>query len=92
MSSSTSMNGSIPLNTLIHILIIKLSSTNYLLWKNQMEPILYYQNLFRYVDGSVIVPRLNLSQSDGKSTKNPAYAAWLADIKKTIILLHTSLS
>ncbi|KAJ9538664.1 hypothetical protein OSB04_031397 [Centaurea solstitialis] len=79
------------LNTLLHMLIIKLSSTNYLLWKNQMLPILSYQNLLCHVDGSTVAPPPLLSQPDGKTIDNPDYISWVTN-QKTTIILHASLT
>ncbi|GJS37769.1 zinc finger, CCHC-type containing LTR copia-type gag-polypeptide [Tanacetum coccineum] len=41
------------LATILHMITIKLSSNNYLLWKNQLLPLLAYQKLTRYIDGSI---------------------------------------
>ena len=38
MSSSSSSDNSLPMSTLLHMITIKLSSSNYLIWKNQMLP------------------------------------------------------
>jgi hypothetical protein len=35
---------------------IKLSSTNFLLWRSQMVPLLQCQKLYGYVDGSTPMP------------------------------------
>ena len=54
----------LPFNTLIHMITIKLSSTNYLLWKSQLLPLLESQNLLGYVDGTIIPPpQFNLADS-----------------------------
>ncbi|KAD4982590.1 hypothetical protein E3N88_19261 [Mikania micrantha] len=89
--AGSSSNNEFPMNTLMHMIHIKLCSTNYLLWKNQMEPILNYQHLMSYVDGSSTAPPTTLP-ADGKTVENPAYTVWLTADQRTIILLHASLS
>ncbi|GJW67898.1 hypothetical protein Tco_0122322 [Tanacetum coccineum] len=75
------MENNIPLNTIIHMLTIKLGSFNYLSWKNQIIPILSYQNLFNHVDGTGITPPSTRREAD-KTVDNPDYSAWvLADQK-----------
>ncbi|KAD0267393.1 hypothetical protein E3N88_44534 [Mikania micrantha] len=48
-------------STLMHMMNIKLGSSNYLLWANQMKPILTYQNLYSYVDDSSVSPPAMIS-------------------------------
>ena len=56
MADSASSSPSLPLNTMVHMLIIKPTSSNYLLWKNQFVPLLASQDLFGYLDGSIGAP------------------------------------
>ncbi|GKA80077.1 zinc finger, CCHC-type containing LTR copia-type gag-polypeptide, partial [Tanacetum coccineum] len=53
---SSNTDSPLPLSTVLHMLTIKLSSTNYLLWHKQMTPLLAYQKLTGYVDGSIPQP------------------------------------
>ena len=46
----------LPFNTLIHMVTIKLSSSNYLLWKSQLLPLLESQELIGHVDGTLEPP------------------------------------
>ncbi|PWA54489.1 ribonuclease H-like domain-containing protein [Artemisia annua] len=85
------MENNIPLNTIIHMLTIKLGSSNYLLWKNQIIPILSYQNLLSHVDGTGITPPSTRLEAD-KTVDNPAYSAWVLANQKTVIILQASLS
>ena len=56
------------------MITIKLSSSNYLLWKNQLLPIFESQNILGYVDGTMVPPpRFKLKTSLTLSTK---YLAW----------------
>ncbi|KAI3719151.1 hypothetical protein L6452_20045 [Arctium lappa] len=90
-SPSFSTDNTLPLNTLLHMLTIKLSSSNYLLWRNQIIPILSYQNLLRHVDGSATAPSPTIVQDD-KEVANPDIPLWLAADQRTIIVLHASLT
>lgn len=92
MASSSQPGGAMPLNTLLRMLTIKLSSSNYLLWKNYMLPILYNQNLLCHVDGSTVARPSLLSQPDGKSIEKTDYVSWVTDDQKTTIILHASLT
>ena len=44
------------LNTMVHMFTIKLTSSNYLLWKNHFVPLLANQDLLGYLDGSIGAP------------------------------------
>ncbi|KAJ0039652.1 hypothetical protein Pint_27360 [Pistacia integerrima] len=62
---------------MVHMLTIKLTSSNYLLWRNQFIPLLTSQDLFGYLDGSVQAPSPKIIGSDGTTQVNPAYTSWL---------------
>lgn len=57
----SSTETTLPLATILHLLTIKLSSTNYLLWRNQIVPLLINQQLFSHVDGTAIAPPSTLA-------------------------------
>ena len=46
----------LPFNTMIHMVTIKLSSSSYLLSKNQLLPLLESQELLGHVDGTLVPP------------------------------------
>jgi hypothetical protein len=46
----------LPFNTMIHMVTIKLSSFNYLLWKSKLFPFLESQGLLGHVDGTLVSP------------------------------------
>lgn len=56
--------------------IIKLTSTNYLSWKLQIEATLIGYNLFKYIDGSLSSPSPTIT-TDSKTSPNPAYLTWM---------------
>lgn len=62
----------LPLSTMI----IKLSSTNYLLWHAQIEPLLTSQNFVSLFDGSSPPPPTEITAVAGTKTPNPKYTKW----------------
>lgn len=91
MEGSTSADTLLPINTLMHLITIRLSPSNYLLWKSQLIPLLTHQNLMGHVDGTSCAPPSELLVDD-KSSPNPAYSVWLAADQRTVIILHASLT
>ncbi|KAI3500548.1 hypothetical protein L1887_36372 [Cichorium endivia] len=81
----------ISLNTLLHLLTIKLSSTNYLLWKNQIHPLLSYQDLLGHIDGSSPSPSPTI-EVEGKSAPNPLYTSWYKADQQALLIIQSSLS
>ena len=85
------MAAELSMTTLLHMLIIKLTSTNYLMWKNQVYPLLSHQKLLPHVDGT----SPSLSQTitvDGKESPNLAYISWLEKDQIVMLLLQSSLT
>ncbi|RVW23157.1 hypothetical protein CK203_102995 [Vitis vinifera] len=66
----------LPFNTLIHIITIKISSSNYLLWKSQLLPLLESQDLLGYVDGTLVPPPC--FEPTTSTTLNTKYLTWKA--------------
>lgn len=92
MSTSSSItDGTFSMNTLLHMMTIKLSSTNYLLWRNNIVSIFTYQKLFGHLDGSSTIPAATIT-TDGKTTPNPAALVWAEADQRAIILLQSSLT
>jgi hypothetical protein len=50
--ASKNFSSTLSFNTMVHMVTIKLSSTNFLLWRSQVVPLLQCQKLYGYVDGS----------------------------------------
>ncbi|KAJ0024683.1 hypothetical protein Pint_06793 [Pistacia integerrima] len=90
--AALSSSSSLPLNTMVHMLTIKLTSTNYLLWQNQFLPLLTSQGLFGYLDGSVQAPSPKITGSDRTTQENPAYTSWLNTDQTLLSLLYSSLT
>ncbi|RVW13786.1 Retrovirus-related Pol polyprotein from transposon RE1 [Vitis vinifera] len=59
---------------------IKLTPTNYLSWKTQMEAILIGYDLQKFIDGSHHVPPTTITTNNVVPT-NPAYQTWLRQDK-----------
>ncbi|KAL8514365.1 hypothetical protein ACS0TY_013470 [Phlomoides rotata] len=73
---------------LSHMIIIKLSSSNYLLWKSQVVTTLRSHILIQFVDGSSMPPSY-LIDDDGKTKPNPDYTSWsVKDQKRSTIRPH----
>lgn len=79
------------MNTLMHLMTIRLSPSNYLLWKSQLIPLLTHQSLLGHVDGTSAAPPTELLVND-KPAPNPAFAAWLAADQRAVIILQASLT
>lgn len=73
------------------MLTIKLTSSNYLLWRNQISPLLLHQNWMQFVDRSYPTPSKFIIVND-KETPNPNYLSWVETYQKVLLILQTSLS
>lgn len=90
-ASSSDADGPFPMNALLHMMTIKLSSTNYLLWRNHMLPIFTYQKLLGHIDGTSSSPSPTITVEE-KTIPNPAALAWTSVDQKAVILLQSSLT
>ncbi|KAJ9544175.1 hypothetical protein OSB04_023882 [Centaurea solstitialis] len=90
-SPSSSHDNHLPMQTILHLITIRLSSSNYLLWKNQMTPLLSLQGLSEHVDGSSPIPTTEIIV-DGKNVPNPALPVWIEKDQRAIILLQALLT
>lgn len=61
-----------PVNTISHLVTIKLNYDNYLLWRAQMVPFLKGQDLYYFVNGSCTAP----ASLDSLFPLNPLYLTW----------------
>ena len=80
----------LPFNTLIHMVTIKLSSSNYLLWKSQLLPLLESQELIDYVDGTLEPPPRFVPANS--QTPNIKHLAWKQTDQRLLSLLLSSLT
>ncbi|CAB4278991.1 unnamed protein product [Prunus armeniaca] len=72
MASSSVPTISIP--NISHLVSVKLSDTNYLVWESQVQPFLLGQNLWRFVDGSHPCPSPTLPPYDKSESSTPSLA------------------
>uniref|UniRef100_A0A2N9F913 Uncharacterized protein n=1 Tax=Fagus sylvatica TaxID=28930 RepID=A0A2N9F913_FAGSY len=98
-SSTDSLISAIPTLTHLpvvhHLVTIKLTRENYLLWKAQIGPYLRGQHLFGFLDGSRLAPSPYLGLTfDGSSQPqpNPDHHAWLIQDQMILSALISSLS
>lgn len=59
---------------------IKLTSTNYLSWEIQMEALLIGYDLYKFIDGSHLVPLAIITMND-VTTPNLEFQTWLCQDK-----------
>jgi uncharacterized membrane protein YgcG len=95
-TSSMAPPHAVPLNHMVHI---KLTQENYLLWQTQMLPYLRSQSLLGYVDGSIPQPSqtivLPANEETGESRRiavNPAYTSWYFQDQLVLSTIVSSLS
>ena len=77
-------------NTMIHMVTIKLSSSNYLLWKSQLLHLLESEELLGHVD-ETLAPSPRFALAD-YHTPNIKYLAWKNTDQRFLSLLFSSLT
>ena len=85
-------DSSFSFNTMIYMVTIKISFTNYLLWRNQLLHLLQCKNLLTHVDGSVVVPLITIASDSSSSQPNPKYVEWHLQDQRLISLIFSSLT
>ncbi|XXG72814.1 hypothetical protein AAC387_Pa07g1825 [Persea americana] len=86
MASSSSSITAISLHQLASFVSVKLSSTNYLLWRTQMEPLIESQDLLDVIMADP--PKETIESEKGDILPNPKFLAW----KKTDKLVKSWIS
>ena len=74
------------------MLTIKLSSSNYLLWKKSSLSSPISQHLLGYVDGSISETPTTIFGGKNSILQNPAHAVWLEANQRVHQLLNSSLT
>uniref|UniRef100_A0A6M2EUZ5 Retrotransposon Copia-like N-terminal domain-containing protein n=1 Tax=Populus davidiana TaxID=266767 RepID=A0A6M2EUZ5_9ROSI len=85
-------NPSTPLSftTLIHMITVKLSSANYLIWHSQILPFIESQDLVGHINGSIVPhPKFDSLNSQTPSDK---YLSWKEANQPLFCLLRSSLT
>ncbi|XP_011046683.1 PREDICTED: uncharacterized protein LOC105141219 [Populus euphratica] len=72
------------------MIIVKLSSANYLIWHSQILPLIESQDLVGHVDGSIVPPPK--FDSPNSQTPNDKYLAWKAIDQRLLCLLRSFLT
>lgn len=86
------MADQVPLATLIYMLTVKLSSSNYLIWRKQVLPVLSWHDLLPHIDGSVEPPSAMTTNDEDTEVVNLAYAQWKSKDQRVLSLLQSSLT
>jgi len=88
----SSSSPSLLVNTIVYMLTIKLTSSNYLLWRNQFILLLTSHDLLGFLDGGVPAPSPQITGSNGTTQVNPTYTSWLNTDQTLLSLLYSSLT
>ncbi|KAF6158464.1 hypothetical protein GIB67_022061 [Kingdonia uniflora] len=91
-SSSSTARRTISLSGLSSMVSVKLSFTNFLLWRSQILPLLESQELLGYIDGAITSPSLTISNEEGSSEENPEYRKWRLADRFVTNLINSSLT
>lgn len=93
MTDGSSSDTTLSFNTILHMITVKLSPSNYLIWRNQLIPLLAYQKLSYHILGTPPVPpKTIVSTTATPLVPNPAYAKWVEDDQRAFLIIHSSLT
>jgi hypothetical protein len=73
-----------------HAITVRLTKTNFLLWRAQLLPFLHSARLMGYVDGSTPAPPKQVPSSTVEGAElvsNPAYDRWDWDDQDQLLLI-----
>ncbi|KAJ0972283.1 hypothetical protein J5N97_020242 [Dioscorea zingiberensis] len=93
--SNSSSAGLLPTPSFGHLINVKLTRENYLLWKAQFMPYLRSQQLLGYVDSSTACPAKIITETtESRATQvpNQGYQTWLQQDHMVLSALLSSLS
>ena len=83
------------LTTIHHLITIKLTCDNYLLWKTQIVPYLKGQHLYGYLNGTTLaLPRIITIAADDtiQAIQNPKFQHWHLQDQMILSAIISSLS
>lgn len=90
--SGTNVSGASPIPTsmpnISQFITVKLTTSNYLLWKAQIQPLLNGYRLASYIDGSKPAPPETLTTGE----PNPAYMDWFCNDQIVRSWINSSVS
>ncbi|KAJ0947986.1 putative RNA-directed DNA polymerase [Helianthus annuus] len=90
-SSSSATESKLPMATILHMITLKLSTSNYLSWQYQILPLLANQGLIGHVDGTSSPPAKTVL-IDNKDQPNPEFSSWSIQDQQAILILNSSLT
>lgn len=91
-NSSSPFDSSLTLQAMTHMVTVKLSSTNYLLWYSQVHPLLFSQKILPYIDGSSPPPPEPSPNATPSSVSDDPYTKWFANDQIVRVFLSSTLS
>ena len=75
-SSSLPPNLSLLISNFQSLVTVKLDSSNFLIWKHQLQNVLRATELFDFVTGVIPCPAPQILDPSGKVIENPKFARW----------------
>ena len=76
MALSSMPNLSLLLSNLNSLVTVKLDSSNYLIWKSQVQNLFRATEFFGYLDGSVVCPSSTTMNAQNISVSNLEFSKW----------------
>ncbi|KAF8378388.1 hypothetical protein HHK36_029727 [Tetracentron sinense] len=92
VSSTMNTTPLLPHSSMANMLSIKLNGNNYLLWRNQILPLLESQELLGFIDGTAQQPLATITQEDGTQVINPEHRKWRLTDRFVLSLINSSLT
>ncbi|KAM1807476.1 hypothetical protein ACFX11_030477 [Malus domestica] len=91
---NSAISSSITIQNIGSMVLIKLTTTNYLTWSALFTSIFCRYNLTGLIDGTMMAPPKYLldSSGNGTATLNPAYVAWFENDQNILIWINSTLS
>lgn len=83
---------SLALQAMSHMITMKLSSSNYLLWHSLIHHLFFSQEFLSYIDGSSPLPAKMIVDAVGSTSPNPGYTKWYANDQIVKVFLTSTLS
>ncbi|RVW65725.1 Retrovirus-related Pol polyprotein from transposon RE1 [Vitis vinifera] len=88
-SGQSSTMASIPSYQMLnHTLPVKLDRTNYILWRSQIDNVIFANGFEDFIDGTSICPEKDLSPG----VMNPAFVAWRRQDRTILSWIYSSLT
>mgnify|MGYP003702381055 CR=1 FL=1 len=91
-SSSIHLNLALLISNLNSFVNVKLDSTNFIIWKNQVQNILKATQLLSFVNGTQVCPSSTIINEHNHEILNPAYTNWMLIDSHLLSCLTTTLS